>query len=150
MPHEQLAHAVGDRVDVVPPRAGDDELLVHGKRGERPEAAVAPLACELDRGVPLLAVLRFAPKGQDGVLRFRERRERVVREDGPAYAAESRHPYPEIRQVGFHVLLHPGRLAGIGRTRELRAQGRDQRVTAAPRASTRSRPTSGGSPSGRA
>jgi hypothetical protein len=44
----------GDPVDVVPPGAADDHLLVHRERGGRLERRRPPMAGQIDRRVPLL------------------------------------------------------------------------------------------------
>src|SRR5581483_9978716 len=60
---EDRAQAVArDLVDVVPPGAGDDHLLVHRERARRLEVARRADSGELDRRVAVLAVARAAPE----------------------------------------------------------------------------------------
>jgi hypothetical protein len=100
---QDVSQTVGERVDVVPPGARDDHLLVHRQCAERLHRGVPPGARQLDRRIAMLAMRRAAPERQDGVVPGGEVLEGMASEQVAAGAAQRRGRDTEVRHGRLHV-----------------------------------------------
>src|SRR5262245_52731664 len=110
---QHVAQAMSDRVDVVPPRAVDDHLLVHRDRASGLERGVAAVARQLDRRVAVLAMGGAAPEHEDRVAPIVGPVEGMPGEDGAAGPAQRRGRDAEVRHRRLHVALHRWRLPRV-------------------------------------
>jgi hypothetical protein len=115
-------------VDEVPPRAGDDHLLVHRERVERLERTRAAVAGQRDRAVALLAEARAAPQPEHERAPRRRVGERDVGEERLPDPPLLRRGDPVEVHLGLHVGLHRGRARGVGGAGQLGTDAPEQLV----------------------
>jgi hypothetical protein len=113
-------------IDVIPPRARDDELVVERQRRRCAVLGIGALTRQLECRVALLAVARAAPEGQHGVPPRVEGREPPARERPSRRLAQRAELHAEVRELGLHVRLHPRRLLRVGAAAQLAPDGADQ------------------------
>ena len=63
---QEIAHVVRNLIDVIPPSAGGDELLVQGQHIRGLAIPVTPVGQKRDRCIALLAKVRATPELEDG------------------------------------------------------------------------------------
>ena len=112
---EHRPHApAGDRVHVVPPGAGDHQLLDQGKPRRFQPARIAPEQQQLDRRVAFLAMRRLAPQLENRRLPRTGVRQGVRPEHRTRDTPALRHAHAQIGHVGLHVCLLPRRSRRVG------------------------------------
>ena len=116
----------GDRVDDVPPRPRDDDLLEYREGVEVPEGLEALPAGQLDGRVHLLAEGRPAEEAEDlppvrgGVANLERAEER------PAGRAQRHGPHSVERHRRLHVGLRAACAGGIAERGEAGAEGAEE------------------------
>src|SRR5579872_4103447 len=107
-----------DGVHVVPPRAGDDHLLIHRNERRGLKGSISFEAAELDRCVALLAERGAAPE-TEASSPIRIQLQRKAKKYAPTDLAQRCRHDAEVGHRRLHVLLHSGRSLRIGAPAQL-------------------------------
>ena len=118
---QQIPDHTCDLVHVVPPRAGDDQLLEHRHQIGLDALAVRLHPQQDQRRVALLAMASASPQLEDRLAPFGARHRRSV-EHLAADRSDVGHVDPVVGHRRFHVRAHARGFFGVGRRLHVSAQ----------------------------